>query len=197
MADYTYDLRRVTHVTAAAVGPPGQRVFYVQAQKGQDLVTLIAEKEYIRALALRIDDILDELERRGVARPNPADEPTPAELLLRPPLEPLFRIGQLSLAYDPDADLMVIEAEEMVLAEPEEEADPLFQAQEQSTQPPQAKLVRFSATRSQMQGLSRNAMDIITTGGRPLCPQCLQPMEASGHLCVKSNGHGNKLAAEL
>ena len=64
MAKYAYDLRRANHVTAAAVGQPGQRVFYLQAQKHGDLVSMIAEKEYIRALCLRIDDILDELAKR-------------------------------------------------------------------------------------------------------------------------------------
>ncbi len=198
MADYTYDLRRVSHITAAAVGPPGQRVFYLQAQKHGDLVSLVAEKEYIRALCLRVEAILEELERRGTPRPQQAEEPTPAELSLRGPLESLFRIGQLSLAYDPEADLMVIEAEEMQVETEEEEVDPILkQSAEAPEQTKAAQRVRFSATRAQMQGLSRYAMDIIVTGGRPICPQCLQPMEASGHMCVKKNGHGNKPTAEL
>src|SRR5688572_7210232 len=109
MPEYIYDLRRVSHITAAAVGQPGQRVFYLQAQKGSDLVSMIAEKEYIRALCLRVDELLDELEKRGLTRPDPSEEPTPAELMLRGPLESLFRIGQLSLAYAPESDLFVIE----------------------------------------------------------------------------------------
>lgn len=198
MPDYLYDLRRVSHVTAAAVGQPGQRVFYLQVQKHSDLVTLIAEKEYIRALAVRVDAILDELVKRGIARPDPSEEPTPAELLLRGPLNPLFRIGQMSLAYAPDGDLLVLEIEELLVGEDDdEEIDPILRQNEAEEGPKQPRLVRFSATRAQMQGLSRNAMDIITTGGRPICPQCLQPMEASGHMCVKKNGHANKTAAEM
>ena len=200
MPEYIYDLLRVSHITAAAVGQPGQRVFYLQAQKGSDLVSLIAEKEYIRALCLRVDELLDELEKRGVTRPDPSEEPTPAELMLRGPLEALFRIGQLSLAYAPEGDLFVIEAEELVLAaeEEDEDIDPILrQSQPEPAEPGQPRTVRISATRAQMQGLSRNAMEIITTGGRPICPQCLQPMEASGHVCVKKNGNHNKTAAEM
>ncbi|MCA0352507.1 MAG: DUF3090 domain-containing protein [Chloroflexi bacterium] len=200
MSDFVYDLRRVSHITAAAVGQPGQRTFYLQAQKGSDLVSLITEKELVRALCLRIDDILEELDKRGVARPDASEEPTPAELLLRPPLNPFFRIAQMSLAYDPTSDLLVIEVEEFQLADDEddEEIDPILQqnteAEESKNDP---RRVRISATRAQMQALSRNAMDIITTGGRPICPQCLQPMEDEGHLCVKKNGHGNKKASEM
>ena len=200
MSDFVYDLRRVSHITAAAVGQPGQRTFYLQAQKGSELVSLITEKELVRALCLRIDDILEELDKRGVARPDASEEPTPAELLLRPPLNPFFRIAQMSLAYDPTSDLLVIEVEEFQLADDEddEEIDPILQqnteAEESKNDP---RRVRISATRAQMQALSRNAMDIITTGGRPICPQCLQPMEDEGHLCVKKNGHGNKKASEM
>lgn len=200
MAKYAYDLRRVNHVTAGAVGQPGQRVFYLQAQKHGDLVSMIAEKEYVRALCLRVEDILDELAKRGIARPNQADEPTPAELMLRGPLTPLFRIGQLSLAYDAENDLIIVEAEELVLGHEadDQDIDPILRANQPEEPPAQeAKTVRVSATRAQMQGLSRYALDIIETGGRPQCPQCLQPMDAAGHMCVKKNGHANKTNAEL
>ncbi|HEY1014747.1 MAG TPA: DUF3090 domain-containing protein [Herpetosiphonaceae bacterium] len=199
MAKYAYDLRRVNHVTAGAVGQPGQRVFYLQAQKHGDLVSMVTEKEYVRALCERLDDILDELAKRGLPRPSQADEPTPAELMLRGPLTALFRIGQLSLAYDAENDLIIIEAEELVLADEDEEIDPILRGSQPEEEPaakePQA--VRISATRAQMQGLSRFALDIIETGGRPQCPQCLQPMDPSGHMCVKKNGHANKTNAEL
>lgn len=200
MPEYTYDLRRASHITAAAVGQPGQRVFYLQAQKGSDLVSLVAEKEYIRALCQRVDSVLDELEKRGIARPDPSEEPTPAELMLRGPLVSLFRIGQLSLAYASDNDLFVIEAEELVLDndDDDDDIDPILrQNAPDSDDDKSPRHVRISATRAQMQGLSRNAMEIITTGGRPICPQCLQPMEDSGHVCVKKNGNHNKTAAEM
>ena len=51
MPEFTYDLDPVTRITAHAVGQPGQRVFYLQARRDRQLVSLIAEKEQIRALA--------------------------------------------------------------------------------------------------------------------------------------------------
>jgi uncharacterized repeat protein (TIGR03847 family) len=192
MTEYLYDLKKVSNLTAGAVGQPGARVFYLQAQKHSDLLSMIAEKEQIRALCLHIDNVIDELERRGINRPAEADEPTDAELHLRGPLNPLFRIGQLSMAYDSADDLLVIEVGEFLTSETEEEVDPLFQSAEEPLKSPVPRLVRLSATRAQMKGMSRHAMDIIVTGGRPICPQCLQSMDSEGHLCVKKNGHGNK-----
>lgn len=198
MADYVYDLKRVSHITAAAVGQPGQRVFYLQAQKHSDLVSLIAEKEYIRALCLRVNDLLEELHKRGIAQPDQSEEPTPAELMLRGPLDPLFRVAQLGMAYDVDSDMIILEAEEMVLNDDDDDdIDPILRGETSGEHNAEPRRVRLSATRAQMQGLSRYALDIIETGGRPICPQCLQPMDAEGHMCVKKNGHGNKLAAEL
>ncbi len=34
MAGARYDLNPVTHITAGAVGPPGKRVFHIQATQG-------------------------------------------------------------------------------------------------------------------------------------------------------------------
>jgi len=39
------------HFTAGAVGPPGQRVFYLQSREKGTLITLKSEKEQVRALA--------------------------------------------------------------------------------------------------------------------------------------------------
>ena len=41
------------HFTAGAIGPPGQRVFYLQSREKGTLVTLKSEKEQVRALELR------------------------------------------------------------------------------------------------------------------------------------------------
>jgi len=52
-----YDLNPVTHITADAVGEPGQRTFYIQARQGSRLVTLVCEKQQVAALALGIEQL--------------------------------------------------------------------------------------------------------------------------------------------
>jgi len=45
------DIRPITHITADAIGPTGQRVFYLQAQQEARTFTLIAEKFQLRTIA--------------------------------------------------------------------------------------------------------------------------------------------------
>ncbi|MGH8245184.1 MAG: DUF3090 family protein, partial [Gammaproteobacteria bacterium] len=54
--------------------------------------------------------------------------------------------------------------------------------------PETAAVVRFWATRSQARAMARWGVEIVSRG-RPICPQCGQPMEPEGHFCPKKNGH--------
>ena len=47
MANPVYELDPVTHITADAVGTPGHRIFYIQAERGLDRITLLTEKQHI------------------------------------------------------------------------------------------------------------------------------------------------------
>ena len=40
----SFEIPEVDHLTAGAVGPPGQRVFYLQAGHGEQVVSLRLEK---------------------------------------------------------------------------------------------------------------------------------------------------------
>ena len=50
------------------VGPPGQRVFFLQAHDGTRTTSVALEKEQVRVLAERLDAMLDLLTRRGTER---------------------------------------------------------------------------------------------------------------------------------
>ncbi len=63
--EFTYDLDAVTRITANAVGQPGQRVFYLQARSNRQLISLIAEKDQVAALALAITQLLDDLAEKN------------------------------------------------------------------------------------------------------------------------------------
>jgi len=55
-------------------------------------------------------------------------------------------------------------------------------------EPDSAAQVRFWTTRTQLRQLARWGQDVASRG-RPVCPQCGQPMEPEGHFCPKKNGH--------
>jgi len=55
------DLNPVDHITADAIGKPGERVFFLQAVSGMQTVTLLIEKLQIQSLATGVAEFFDEL----------------------------------------------------------------------------------------------------------------------------------------
>jgi uncharacterized repeat protein (TIGR03847 family) len=171
------DLDPVTRLTADAVGEPGQRTFYLQAASGADQVTLLVEKEQVRRLAENLETWLPEL---AAGRPEDPAESAAAEageLALAEPLEPDFRVGQLSLSYDAERDRVLVVATEL---QADEEEDPLVV--------PEPLEVRLYVTRAQLRVLARHGAQVVARG-RPLCPLCGNPLDPSGHICPAQNGH--------
>ena len=173
------DLNPVTAITTDAVGQPGQRVFYMQARHGLTTITIETEKEQVRALALGIHQFLEELVQRFPDR-NTVEKVPQGDLLLVPPLEPEFKVGQMGLGYDSDEDLVVIVAQSLQLeGEPEEDA----------------VTARFWITRSQAKAMADHALNVVSQG-RPMCGLCGRPINPEGHFCPKRNGHTKDLIVQ-
>ena len=175
------ELDPVTRLTADAVGEPGQRTFYLQAASGADQVTLLVEKEQVRRLAENLETWLPELAAGRPEDPAEAAAAEAGELALAEPLEPDFRVGQLSLSYDEERDrVLVIATELQADEEEEEEEDPLELADPLE--------VRLLVTRAQLRVLARHGAEVVARG-RPLCPLCGNPLDPTGHICPALNGH--------
>jgi uncharacterized repeat protein (TIGR03847 family) len=171
------ELNPVTRLTADAVGEPGQRTFYLQAASGADQVTLLVEKEQVRRLAENLETWLPELAAGRPEDPAEAAAAEAGELALAEPLEPDFRVGQLSLSYDAERDRVLVVATEL---QADEEEDPL--------DVPEPLEVRLYVTRAQLRVLARHGAQVVARG-RPLCPLCGNPLDPSGHICPAQNGH--------
>src|SRR5512133_1113584 len=113
------DLNPVTHITTDAIGQPGARVFYIQGKTEDRVVTVIVEKVQIQTLALGVEDFLAEISQRYPDL-SPVSQAYD-ELIMRiePPVDPLFRVGELGLAYDADSDLAVLVVREIQTGEGE------------------------------------------------------------------------------
>lgn len=173
MAQYDIDLKPVTHITTDAIGQPGQRVFYIQGWQDERTVSLIVEKVQIQSLAVGLEQFLVEVSEKYADLPEASADYDEEKMHIQPPVDPLFRVGEIGLGYDVETDLIVLIAHE-ILAE--------GVAQEE------ASVVRYWCTRSQLRAMCRWGMEVASQG-RPLCPQCGQPMDPSGHFCPKRNGH--------
>jgi uncharacterized repeat protein (TIGR03847 family) len=167
------DLSSITHITTDAIGTPGKRIFYIQAWQGTRTVTLIVEKIQIQSLAIGLEQFLVEIHQKFPDLPEALSQYDEEKMHIQPPIDPLFRVGELGLGYDAERDLIVLVARELI-------------GEDQNAE--EAKVVRFWCTRAQMRAMCHWAMEIASRG-RPICPQCGEPMDPEGHFCPKKNGH--------
>ena len=171
----SFEVDSPDHFTAGAVGPPGQRVFYLQSRDGTRLITLKVEKEHVRALAEYVSGLL--------ARVKGAPGATRGATDLIEPLDVAWDVGSLAVGYDEAQDRVVVEASEL---QEEAEEDAGEATAEESG--PQPAMARFRITRGQAAAFVERANDLMKAG-RPSCPVCSRPMDPEGHVCPRSNGH--------
>ncbi|PKN91911.1 MAG: DUF3090 domain-containing protein [Chloroflexi bacterium HGW-Chloroflexi-6] len=173
MPRFEIDIDPCEHITADAIGAPGQRVFYIQGWQAARTVTIIIEKIQLQSLAIGIEQFLAQLAEENPALDEASAEYYEEQMRIAPPVEPIFRSGEIGLGYDKDRDLVVIVTKE-ILADNDE--------------PEEAAIVRFWCTRSQARAMARWGQEVAQRG-RPVCSQCGQPIEPDGHFCPKKNGH--------
>ena len=179
MAPDQIDLKPVSHITVDAIGQPGERVFYLQGRNSDQVVTLLVEKFQIQTLSLAIENLMAELREKIPdildASPTYKEE----QMTLEPPLDPLFRVGELSLGYDPEQDLLILIAREIPTGDQEED-------QEQPEE--EISVVRFWCTRSQLWAMGRWGIELASRG-RPVWPSTGEPILPPGEFSPKNNGH--------
>ena len=107
------DLNPVTHIITDAIGKPGERTFYIQAWQEDHVVSVLVEKVQIQTLAIGIEQFLSELATRYPDLPQASEEFDEEKMHIHPPVDPLFRVGELGLAYDADRDLLILVAREV------------------------------------------------------------------------------------
>jgi uncharacterized repeat protein (TIGR03847 family) len=158
----SFDIPEVDHLTTGAVGPPGKRVFYLQARQRGQVVSWRLEKAQVAALVAYLAAMLADM-------PSPAEVEAPDMDLIEPVVAE-WVVGSLGVSYDEDADRVVIVAEELV-----EEGE-------------EGARARIGATREQIAALSVHGAEAVAAG-RPPCPLCGQPLDPEGHTCPRLNGH--------
>lgn len=172
----SFDFDAPDHVAAGAVGPPGERVFYLQARQGAEVVSLRLEKQQVAALCEYLAGILADL--------AVVTEPVPESAELIEPVLPEWVVGALAVAYEEAQDRILLVAEEFVPDE-EGEDDALASLEDLAFEKGTAT-ARFRLTRAQVDALVRHAMGVVVAG-RALCPVCGRPMDPAGHFCPRNN----------
>ena len=158
------------------VGPPGQRTFFLQAQDGTRTTSVALEKEQVRVLGERLDAMLDLLTRRGtgsvtipvVAQPEDRDDEP-----LATPVEEDFRVSVLRIAWDGEAERVLVEAS----SEPAEDDDELT-----------GDVLSVRLSGAMARAFVARAESVVAAG-RPPCPFCTLPLDPEGHICPRANGY--------
>ncbi len=163
----TIDLGAARSIEAESFGQPGQRTFRLRViGAAQDSASLWLEKEHLQALSIALTQLLAQLGRDPEAESITLDEfPEVADYD--------FKVGRMAIGFDPGDQSVVVQTFE---ASTDDDADPTL-------------MVRVS--REQCPVLNGQLRRIVAAG-RPLCPLCGLATDASGHACVRSNGHSRQ-----
>ena len=179
----SFELLATERLTVGTVGVPGQRVFFLQARQGNELITLKMEKVQVAALAAWIAKTLEDL---------PAIGDLPNDLEPEPFDEPAWTIGSLGGSYDIDSDRIILVAAEVTdETDDAEEGDAEGDAEGDEPDPfgeGAGAVARLGATREQMAALAIRGTALVSSG-RPPCPLCGYPIDPTGHACPRTNGH--------
>lgn len=168
------ELTEPHHVTVGYTGVPGSRTFFLQAQDDDTLLTLQLEKQQVEGIGELLAQLLARLEDA------PATDWDRAAMELRAPIEPRWRVGEISLGVDPDAGRFALEVAEFVARD---ELDP-------DTVDEDAREARIWCDRDQARRMAAHAIEIVGEG-RPRCELCGRPTDVDGgHVCPATNGHG-------
>ena len=164
MAEPQREFKAVSRLNVEAIGVPGQRTFRILAEGGGSSAALWLEKEQLFQLALAI--------RQLILASSPKEDPSPhPEDIHGGDLE--LKVGKMSLGQDATTGKFVIEAYDAEMDEADLEGP---------------ATLRIWATRSQTESLAEEAFEVCAAG-RPLCLLCGGPIDPTGHICPRSNGH--------
>lgn len=172
------EIKPADHLVAGCIGKPGQRIFYIQAAKEGEMITILCEKFQVQQLAQGIHKFVEQLHKKNPHLEISALPDSDLDLDFRQPIEPLFRVGEIGIDYDQESGLMVLIAQEVGKEGQKDEHE------DES----EAVTLRIWATSLQMLQMA-NYGEEQASRGRPICGNCMQPIDPEGHFCPKSNGH--------
>lgn len=177
-----FSFDRVDRFVTGTIGQPGSRTFIVQAREGRRIASVALEKQQAQQLALRVGQVLDELELRGeggaVAPDRPPKDLAPLDL----PLDEEFRVGAMTIGWDAGNARLLIQLFSMDVDDAELIGEPVDDL---------SRLEVFLTPDQARQFVART--HLVVSAGRPACPFCAQPVNPEGHVCPRANGYRRDL----
>ncbi|MGB6056768.1 MAG: DUF3090 family protein [Microthrixaceae bacterium] len=165
-----------------AIGEPGNRVFYIQARRGEQVVSFRLEKEQVGMLGGYLDSLV-------TAMGSPDPDRDVAGLI--EPVVAEWIVGTITVGLDDSVGLIQVTAEELVPDQIEFEVGDDFTEEdiaslldEHEIQAPAS--ARFTLRGEQAAAFAEAAQELISSG-RPPCRLCGRPIGPEGHNCPRWN----------
>ena len=179
---------------AGTVGQPGERSFFLQAREGNRITSVACEKQQVSVLAEHLDRVLDEVLRRSAGEVNvpPASSRAHDTDPLDAPITEEFRVGTMTIAWDPSIDRIVIELFSNVDVDEERTRAAEAPSTEEPDEIDADEVFVVKITASYARDFVARAQALVAAG-RPSCPFCLQPIDPHGHICPRANGYRRPL----
>ncbi|WP_432560461.1 DUF3090 domain-containing protein [Granulicoccus sp. GXG6511] len=185
---------------SGTVGEPGDRTFFLQARQGNRLTSVTCEKQQVSVLAEHVDRVLAEIARLsgGLVSVPPERDTAYDNEPLDAPITEEFRVGTMTIAWDPSDSRIVIEMFSVSEEELDIEVDDTAGADEAAEALARAEaeragevlIVRIAPTAAR--DFVARSMALVAAG-RPACPFCQQPIDPDGHICPRANGYRRPL----
>lgn len=178
--DLHFDFDQLDAFIPGAVGEPGQRVFYLQARRGAQVVSFRCEKEQVGMLGRYLGQLAS-------AMGSPDPERDVAGLI--EPVVPEWIVGTISVGVDETNGVIQVTTEELLPDEVEVVVDEDFtenDIEELLDQPTEGAQARFTLRIGQAAAFAEAAEELMTAG-RPPCRLCGRPIGAEGHACPRWN----------
>lgn len=176
-----FDFDHLDSFIPGAIGEPGQRVFYLQARQGQQVVSFRLEKEQVGMLGRYLGQLAGALG---------APEPERDIAGLIEPVTPEWVVGTISVGVDEANGVIQVTTEELVPEElelsfdedlTEDDIEDLLESDE-----PSGAQARFTLRAAQAAAFAEAADELISAG-RPPCRLCGRPIGPEGHACPRWN----------
>jgi uncharacterized repeat protein (TIGR03847 family) len=178
--DLQFDFDQLDSFIPGAIGEPGQRVFYLQARRGEQVVSFRCEKEQVGMLGRYLGQLAS-----AMGAPDP--ERDIAGLI--EPVVPEWIVGTISVGVDEATGVIQVTTEELLPEELElvvgddvtdEDIDSML-----DDEPPGAQ-ARFTLRTGQAAAFAEAAEELVSAG-RPPCRLCGRPIGVEGHACPRWN----------
>ena len=181
MSRAVHEFRDPTRFVVGTVGQPGERIFFVQASETGRTISVRCEKQQAMILAERMGDLLDEIDAKSEVPVPPAggvvDDLDPLQM----PVDAEFQVGTMGLGWDGERSQIVVE---LLALDPEATDESVVLTD--SDDAPDALRVYLTPLRARQFVLRSEK---VVSAGREPCPLCGEPIDTTGHLCVRLNGY--------